>query len=152
MTAMTSSVSLAILCCALGACSSVEPRADYAGDTRYSGSSSTTATTSYTPTVVDLVGICRELQRSGRIPFSCAVRYLGGQPAMVVQFASSREMETYLDTFAEYLGGPFCDAANRGNRDGYIVLALQSPAVGTVYSCERKQISKWFPLDRLSDS
>jgi hypothetical protein len=71
---------------------------------------------------------------------------------MVVGFVNSRQFDTYAKTFADYVGGPFCDAAASERYSGYIVVALASPEVGAIYSCETNKISKWFPLDSLQTS
>jgi hypothetical protein len=150
MNVIKSTASALTLACAFGACSTVDARSGRSP--HYDEGAAAFRSTGSALTFSEAVGICNRVQQSKRIPFSCSVRYLRGQPTMVVAFANAQDLNTYAEAFATYVGTPFCDAAISENGRGYIVIALQSPSVGSIYSCESSKITQWFSLDELSDS
>jgi hypothetical protein len=100
-------------------------------------------------TLADTISLCKEIQRDRGIPISCTITYMDGRPTMVAEFPNTEYVRTLIGPFARYVAGPFCEAANTGNREAFLVLAVRSPRLGAVYSCETGESSDWVPLDEL---
>ena len=146
----------------LGACGSAETRSTSA--TRPQTTPAVTAaptrvsdTYSYTEprrplTLADSIQVCREVQRSRRIPITCQTTYVEGRPTMVVGFPGPYEYDTYGRVIVEYVAAPFCEAANNGNREAFLVFAVSRPDLMRLYSCETGEITQWFDPKSLRSS
>jgi hypothetical protein len=77
---------------------------------------------------------------------SCTTDYVENVPSMIVGFRSPEEAERWLAPFAEQVGGPFCDAANRNGREArvYMTVGANERQRARVWSCELGKWSDWF--------
>jgi len=71
---------------------------------------------------------------------------------MVVGFPGPYEYDTYGRVIVEYVAAPFCEAANNGNREAFLVFAVSRPDLMRLYSCETGEITQWFDPKSLRSS
>ena len=98
-------------------------------------------------TVHDAIAACEELRYSGENSVDCVVTYVQGHPTLAVEFANEPSMNADLGEFSERIAHPFCEAANKDKESAFFVVALKSPRMGSVLSCETGESSDWVLLD-----
>lgn len=94
--------------------------------------------------VSEAVQACKKIQATNDIPIVCKSTYFEGRPAMIVGFPDQSTGATWIEAFATYVGVPFCEAANRGNRQAMLLLAINDQKIATIYNCETQEFSEWF--------
>jgi hypothetical protein len=77
---------------------------------------------------------------------SCTTDYIENVPSMIVGFRTPEEAQQWLGPFAEQVGGPFCDAANRNGREArvYMTVGASERQRARMWSCELGKWSDWF--------
>lgn len=98
-----------------------------------------------TPTMDDVVRVCKNVQANPQIPVSCVTDYVNGVPSVIVGFPSADEANDYMDQVAQKVAQPFCEAANRAGRRASFFITLAG-AQARRYDCEGQSWSDWFPL------
>jgi hypothetical protein len=86
------------------------------------------------------------------IPITCQTTYVQGHPTMLVGFSGAYEYDAYGSIIVEYVAAPFCEAANSGNREAFLVFAVRRPDLMRLYSCETGEITEWFDPKSLRNS
>jgi hypothetical protein len=66
---------------------------------------------------------------------------------MIVGFRTPDEAESYMKQVAERVAVPFCNAANRANRQASLFITLAN-SQARHYDCERQTWSDWFELSQ----
>ena len=97
-------------------------------------------------TIAEASAACDQVQANVRIPVSCTTDYVDDVPSMIVGFRTAREAEEWLGPFAEHVGNPFCDAANRSGREArvYMTVGTGPAQQARRWSCELGKWSDWF--------
>lgn len=97
-------------------------------------------------TIAEASAACDQVQASVRIPVSCTTDYIDNVPSMIVGFRTAREAAEWLGPFAEHVGNPFCDAANRSGREArvYMTVGTGSAQQARRWSCELGKWGDWF--------
>ena len=103
-------------------------------------------------TVHDAIAACDALRYSGENSVNCIVTYVQGHPTLAVEFANEPSMNADLGEFSERIAHPFCKAANKDKESAFFVVALKSPRMGSVLSCETGESSDWVLLDSAKQS
>jgi hypothetical protein len=97
-------------------------------------------------TIADASAACASVQANARLPVSCATEYIENVPAMIVGFRNVQEAQEWLRPFAEQVGGPFCDAANRSGREArvYMTVGTEAGERARRWNCELGKWGEWF--------
>lgn len=103
-------------------------------------------------TVYDAIVACDELRYSGESSVNCVVTYVQGHPTLAVEFANEPSMNADLGEISKRIAHPFCEAANKDKERAFFVVALKTPRMGSVSSCETGESSGWVLLDSASHS
>jgi hypothetical protein len=79
---------------------------------------------------------------------SCTTDYIDSVPSMIVGFRSAEDAHQWLGPFAEHIGGPFCDAANRNGREARVYMTVGAGPQGQArkWSCELGKWGDWFAM------
>jgi hypothetical protein len=80
------------------------------------------------------------------IPIACDFKTVGNIPTLFVGFASKEAFGASLDTFAEHLGGPYCNEMNATDIQAALMVTVNNPPLGRMFACRGQQWSDWFPL------
>ncbi len=93
-------------------------------------------------TIADASAACDRVQANTEVPVSCTTEYIENVPAMIVGFRNSQEAQQWLRPFAEQVGGPFCEAANRSGREARVYMSVGDGEAQQVrrFNCE---LGKW---------
>ena len=138
---------------ALGACGTTRP---LAGPTvkvpTVDSERSTVRRAQRVATLADSIQVCKVVQRERHIPISCLTTYVKGRPTMLVGFADASDFDDYGRVIAEYVAGPFCDAANRAGRQAFVAFALNRPGLMKLYACETGEMTGWLDTRTLRSS
>jgi len=102
-------------------------------------------------TISDAIAACREIQESAEIPVACGVKYIQGQPAMLMAFANVQEAEEWMEVLGEVVAIPYCNAANQSGREAFVVTIVRSVKKGKMLRCENWEWSNWVDLDEGDD-
>lgn len=96
-------------------------------------------------TIADASAACDRVQANVEVPVTCATDYIENVPSMIVGFRSIHEAQEWLRPFAEQVGGPFCDAANRASREARVYMSVGEGDRQQVrrYSCELGKWGSW---------
>jgi len=103
-------------------------------------------------TMFDSIAVCDEVRRSSTSSINCIVTYVQGHATLAVEFVNERSMQAYFGAFSKEVADPFCKAANKDGAGAYFVVALKTPRIGSVSSCETGESSGWVSLDSLAHS
>jgi hypothetical protein len=97
-------------------------------------------------TLAEASAACDRVQANREIPVSCTTEYVDDVPSMIVGFRSGEEAEQWLGAFAQHIGEPFCDAANRNGREARVYMAVGTGTAqrARMWSCELGKWSDWF--------
>jgi hypothetical protein len=97
-------------------------------------------------TIADASAACDRVQASAEIPVTCTTDYVDDVPAMIVGLRTPEEARSWLGAFAQHIGNPFCDAANRNGRPARVYMTVGTGAEQHVrmFSCELGKWSSWF--------
>jgi hypothetical protein len=98
------------------------------------------------PTIADAVSSCKRIQESSTVPVTCKSDYIDGVPSVVIGFANPTQLDTYIGPVADVVGVPFCEAANRANRQATLFITLANKRARR-WSCELSAWGEWFDLD-----
>ncbi|HKO94255.1 MAG TPA: hypothetical protein VJU61_24045 [Polyangiaceae bacterium] len=97
-------------------------------------------------TLADASAACQRLQANGNIPVSCTADYIDDVPSIIVGFRNREEAQRWLGPFAEHIGDPFCQAANRSGREArvYMTVGRGNEQQARRWSCELAKWGDWF--------
>ena len=126
--------------------SCMQPRGPAAPGAEPTRASSRAGPPPETSTLAMASAACDRVQASSEIPVSCTTEHVDDVPAMIVGFRNVEEAQTWLGPFAEHIGTPFCDAANRTGREArvYMTVGAGPARQARVWSCELGKWSDWF--------
>jgi hypothetical protein len=98
------------------------------------------------PTIADASAACEQVQANVDIPVSCETDYVDEVPSMVVGFRNIAEANDWLAPFAQEVGEPFCEAANRRGREArlYMVVGAGIEQTARLWSCELGKWGEWY--------
>lgn len=99
-------------------------------------------------TIAEASIACQQVQTRSSMPVTCQTEYIDGVPSIVVGFRDLAQANTWLGPFAEQVGVPFCDAANRSGREARVYMTVGSGDAqrGRLWSCELARWGEWFSL------
>jgi hypothetical protein len=88
------------------------------------------------------------MQGSASTPVTCRTDYVDDVPSMLVGFRNLEEANAWLRPFAEQVGEPFCEAANRDRRPArvYMAVGMGEDRQARRFSCELGHWGEWFSL------
>jgi hypothetical protein len=97
-------------------------------------------------TIADASAACQRLQADAEIPVTCTTDYVENVPSMIVGFRSLEEARQYMAPFAEHIGNPFCEAAQRSGREARVYMTVGSGDAQRArkWSCELGKWGEWF--------
>ena len=97
-------------------------------------------------TIADASAACERLQANSKIPVSCTTDYIDDVPSMIVGFRNRPEAQEWLAPFAEHIGNPFCEAANRNGREArvYMTVGTGDEQQARRWNCELAKWGDWF--------
>jgi hypothetical protein len=97
-------------------------------------------------TLAEASAACDRVQANTELPVSCTTDYVESVPSIIVGFRNPEEAQQWLGPFAEQIGGPFCDAANRNGREArvYMTVGTNEQQRARMWSCELGKWSDWF--------
>jgi hypothetical protein len=125
---------------AQSACVATQKPAESAAQAPAAGDASTPMT------IADASAACDGVQANSEVPVTCTTDYIENVPSMIVGFRTIQEAQQWLRPFAEQVGGPFCDAANRASREARVYMSVGEGDRQQVrrYSCELGKWGNWF--------
>jgi hypothetical protein len=97
-------------------------------------------------TIADASAACKQLHANTKIPVTCSTDYVDNVPSMIVGFRDRSEAERWLEPFAEHIGNPLCQAANRSGREArvYMTIGEDEKQQARRWSCELGKWGDWF--------
>ncbi len=99
-------------------------------------------------TISDAIAACKRIQQAQNIPVGCKTEYFDDKPAMFMVFNNSNDASQWIDALAEKIAVPYCNSANRSNRDAYVVSVIQQEQLGRIFRCESWEWDDWFTLEK----
>src|SRR5262245_4519740 len=97
-------------------------------------------------TIAAASAACDRVQQNSEVPVSCTTQYIDDVPSMIVGFRDDGAAREWMGAFAQYIGNPFCDAANRNGRQArvYMTVGIGAAQKARMWSCELGKWSDWF--------
>src|SRR5690606_30641435 len=91
--------------------------------------------------IAEASAACDRLQANAKVPVTCTTDYVDNVPSMIVGFRHVQAAERWLQPFAEHIGLPFCNAANRNGREApvYMTVGAGADARARRWRCELRQ-------------
>lgn len=96
--------------------------------------------------IAEASAACDRLQANAKVPVTCTTDYVDNVPSMIVGFRNVQDAERWLQPFAEHIGLPFCNAANRNGREARVYMTVGEGADEQArrWSCELGKWGDWF--------
>ena len=102
-------------------------------------------------TISDTIALCQELHNDEEIPIGCKYDYLDGKPALIMTFPDSEIADRTVEALVKSIAKPFCEAANKSNRQAFLVFLVPKKRTMMLHSCETKETTDWFNIDELQN-
>ena len=94
--------------------------------------------------ISEAIKVCKKVQAAKEIPIICDTSYYKGRPVMMIGYSDFDTGRKWIEATVEFIAEPYCNAANRGNRQAFVIFVIKNMRVARIYSCETNEMSDWF--------
>ena len=101
--------------------------------------------------ISEVILMCKLIEESLNISINCMTDDIDGNPILFISVPDKKTVEYYATDFDNYIILPFCNSANKVNRNARVAFVIGSEEIANMYFCESDELSGWFNIDELDE-